>query len=125
MTNRYGAAWQRQRLLILQRDGHRCRYCGNPANQVDHVIPLCDGGPLLDARNLVAACKRCNLARINHPEVVPPGWVGPRFSQASANLPDGLQRKAGNRFDRAGLGRDGAEKRRSGRRMVRFGAIRP
>lgn len=32
------AGWDRTRLRILRRDGHRCRQCGNPAVVVDHII---------------------------------------------------------------------------------------
>lgn len=59
----YDAAWQRVRLVVLERDGHRCRWCGARATTVDHVRPLCAGGARLDPANLVAACVRCNSRR--------------------------------------------------------------
>jgi 5-methylcytosine-specific restriction endonuclease McrA len=59
----YDAAWQRLRLVILERDEHRCRWCGGPASTVDHVRPLVAGGQRLDPANLVAACIRCNSRR--------------------------------------------------------------
>lgn len=45
---------------ILQRDGHRCQYCGSEFNlTIDHVIPLSKGGQ--DTwENLVTACLSCN-----------------------------------------------------------------
>ncbi len=58
----YGSAWQVARLRVLERDGYVCRYCGGPANEVDHVAPLSRGGTI-DERNLVAACKRCNSGK--------------------------------------------------------------
>jgi 5-methylcytosine-specific restriction protein A len=52
-------------LLILDRDRWRCQMrgprCVGYATQVDHVIPLADGGGN-DPANLRAACHRCNGA---------------------------------------------------------------
>lgn len=50
-----------KRESIMRRDQYRCRYCETPKGpfQIDHVIPIADGG--LDARhNLVTACIPCN-----------------------------------------------------------------
>lgn len=47
------------RAKVLARDSSTCRYCGAPASTIDHVIPICQGGPHAEA-NLVAACKACN-----------------------------------------------------------------
>jgi 5-methylcytosine-specific restriction endonuclease McrA len=47
---------------VLRRDNHRCCYCGNPANTIDHVLPRSRGGR--DSwDNLVACCLRCNNAK--------------------------------------------------------------
>jgi 5-methylcytosine-specific restriction protein A len=54
-----GWAWQRLRVRILLRDGYTCRYCGQPATVVDHVVGLARGGSD-DPANLVASCKLCN-----------------------------------------------------------------
>jgi len=44
---------------VLERDGHRCAYCGKSASTVDHVLPRSRGGA--DTwLNTVAACARCN-----------------------------------------------------------------
>ena len=59
----YGADWQRIRLVVLERDGNRCHWCGRSATTVDHVRPLCAGGARLDPANLVAACVGCNSRR--------------------------------------------------------------
>lgn len=60
-------AWKRVRLLVLQRDGYRCRIggkkCETVANEADHIIPLADGGRRLDMNNLRASCKPCNSGR--------------------------------------------------------------
>ena len=51
--------WKDQRLRVLKRDGYICAYCGQEADQVDHVIPRKAGGTH-DLDNLVACCKSCN-----------------------------------------------------------------
>lgn len=56
----------RDRFLILQRDGFRCRYCGaspdRDAIHIDHIIPLDKGGPDT-AENMITACSKCNLGK--------------------------------------------------------------
>jgi len=32
--------WREFRKMVLNRDGHTCAYCGEPANTVDHVNPI-------------------------------------------------------------------------------------
>ena len=59
----YDAAWQRLRLVVLERDGRLCRWCAGPADTVDHVHALADGGARLDPANLVACCRSCNSRR--------------------------------------------------------------
>lgn len=59
----YDADWELVRRFVLERDQHRCHWCGKPANTVDHVQALADGGSRLDPANLVAACKPCNSRR--------------------------------------------------------------
>ena len=47
------------RRTVLQRDNHRCAYCGGGADTVDHVLPRSRGGRH-EWSNVVAACVRCN-----------------------------------------------------------------
>jgi 5-methylcytosine-specific restriction endonuclease McrA len=47
------------RRAVLDRDGHRCGYCGLRADTIDHVRPRSRGG-LHAWTNVVAACARCN-----------------------------------------------------------------
>lgn len=47
------------RRTVLQRDDHRCAYCGGGADTVDHVHPRSRGGRH-EWTNVVAACVRCN-----------------------------------------------------------------
>jgi hypothetical protein len=54
---------------VLERDGYICRIngpkCTMQATDVDHIIPVEDGGPLYDPENLRAACHWCNSWRGN------------------------------------------------------------
>jgi len=50
------------RRAVFARDDHSCQYCGGPADSIDHVLPRSRGGGH-DWENLVAACRRCNLAK--------------------------------------------------------------
>ena len=50
------------RRAVLFRDGRRCQYCGRDADSIDHVVPRSRGGQHT-WENVVAACRRCNLAK--------------------------------------------------------------
>jgi len=60
-TRRNGStrAWRKVRASVLARDDYTCRYCGQPADTVDHVHPVALGGSS-DPANLAAACRSCN-----------------------------------------------------------------
>jgi hypothetical protein len=64
--------WKRIRAIILARDSHTCRYCSEPANQVDHVVPRSRGGRD-EPDNLVAACGWCNRSKKDQ---TPEEWRG-------------------------------------------------
>lgn len=57
--SRKGKEWNAIRLQCLERDGYICAYCGNEANEADHIIAVANGGKDV-LSNLVAACKPCN-----------------------------------------------------------------
>lgn len=59
--------WQTIRRRILERDGHACTYCGQPADQVDHVKPVSKGGSSSTDQQLVAACRTCNARKGDRP----------------------------------------------------------
>ena len=65
----YDYSWQTVRLQILERDRHLCQVrgpkCKGTANQVDHIVPLSEGGARLDHDNLRASCSTCNAGRQN------------------------------------------------------------
>lgn len=47
---------------VFARDGHRCQYCGGPAESIDHVVPRSRGGEHV-WENVVACCRRCNTQK--------------------------------------------------------------
>lgn len=59
--------WRQVRPQVLARDEHRCQIrgprCATTATEVDHTIPLDEGGAPFDLTNLRAACKPCNRGR--------------------------------------------------------------
>jgi 5-methylcytosine-specific restriction endonuclease McrA len=67
---RLSRQYKKQRLVVLDRDGHTCTYCGQDADQTDHVIPISKGGHPTDLHNLVACCRRCNISKGNRSEAV-------------------------------------------------------
>ena len=56
-----GWAWDRLRARVLQRDP-RCRLCGAPSCEVDHITPASRGGTS-ELTNLRGVCAACHLAR--------------------------------------------------------------
>ena len=50
------------RRAVFARDGHRCQYCGDPADSIDHVVPRSRGGAH-EWENVAAACRPCNLRK--------------------------------------------------------------
>ena len=60
---RDGRRYKARRLQVLNAAGWVCYYCGNDADQADHVIPIASGGDPMSLDNLVASCRRCNLRK--------------------------------------------------------------
>lgn len=50
------------RRAVFARDGHRCQYCGRPAENLDHVVPRSRGGGH-EWENVVASCRECNARK--------------------------------------------------------------
>lgn len=50
------------RRAIFARDDHRCQYCGDRADSIDHVQPRSRGGQHV-WENVAAACRPCNLTK--------------------------------------------------------------
>lgn len=63
----YDATWRRLRGAQLKREPlcRRCRDAGytKPATEVDHIIPLRQGGARLDPENLQSLCRRCHAIK--------------------------------------------------------------
>lgn len=47
---------------VFLRDEHRCQYCGDRAETLDHVVPRSRGGTHT-WENVVAACRPCNVGK--------------------------------------------------------------
>lgn len=60
------------RRAVLRRDDHRCAYCGDHADTVDHVRPRSRGGTT-SWENLVACCHQCNHRKADR-ELSELGW---------------------------------------------------
>jgi 5-methylcytosine-specific restriction endonuclease McrA len=54
--------WPALRAACLARDGYRCRDCGAPATDADHIVPRSAGGPNT-LGNLAARCGPCHRRR--------------------------------------------------------------
>ena len=50
------------RRAVFARDDHRCQYCGETADSIDHIFPRSRGGPHT-WENVAAACRPCNLRK--------------------------------------------------------------
>lgn len=55
----YDYRWERLRRMHLAGEP-LCRMCGRPADLVDHIVPIRDGGERLDERNLQSLCRSCH-----------------------------------------------------------------
>lgn len=53
------------RQRIFEAWEHRCAYCGDPAQSLDHIVPKAKGG-LTVRTNLVPACLPCNRRKSHH-----------------------------------------------------------
>ena len=61
------SAWRRLRKIIIQLEP-LCRWCNEegkvvPAQMVDHIIPIKQGGEKLDRANLQPLCNRCHAQK--------------------------------------------------------------
>ena len=52
------------RSFIFGRSNGKCVYCGNKAEEIDHIVPKSKGGTN-STYNLVASCKACNQMKFN------------------------------------------------------------
>lgn len=59
MRRIYGELTARKRLELYEEKGDRCIYCGRPATDLHHIIPVCMGGDNR-ASNIVPLCYNCH-----------------------------------------------------------------
>lgn len=67
---------QKRKAVILERDGHRCQYCGltradGAILEVDHKVPRALGGADRMS-NLITSCRDCNRSKRDKPLGIPP-----------------------------------------------------
>ena len=65
----YDSGWTRLRAVYVRANPlcqirEKCN--GDPTEEVDHIIPISDGGARLDENNLQAACRRCHRWKTIH-----------------------------------------------------------
>lgn len=60
---RKGARWDRRALSIRQRDDYVCQICGEWGDEVDHIVPIKDGGAMWDGENLQVLCSACHVKK--------------------------------------------------------------
>ena len=57
------ARWSKTRLRVLDRDGWMCVKCGKQAREVDHILPLEQGGKIYNSPNLQSLCRGCHIEK--------------------------------------------------------------
>ena len=70
--------WRQSRILVFQRDGHRCVHCGGYGNDIGHVVPRAMGGTdhVSNLRVECASCNRSDGARLgNRLQRIIPGAI--------------------------------------------------
>ncbi len=78
------------RRAVFARDDWKCQYCGEPAENLDHVLPRSRGGAHT-WDNVVAACRRCNSRKENRL----PSEVGLRLPRKPYVPADGFRLSLG------------------------------
>jgi 5-methylcytosine-specific restriction endonuclease McrA len=60
---RHSPAWARLRRAVIAEEP-ACRACGSTAKPVvDHIVPVAEGGPILDRANVRRLCEACHHRR--------------------------------------------------------------
>jgi 5-methylcytosine-specific restriction protein A len=56
--------WDAARVVVMRRDGFRCRACGRRGRkrdlEVDHIVEIAAGGASLEYSNLQTLCRGCH-----------------------------------------------------------------
>jgi 5-methylcytosine-specific restriction endonuclease McrA len=63
------------RSLVMQRDQFTCGYCGSQDGpfDIDHIVPIAQGGDPVSPDNLLCACASCNRSKR---AMTPEQWIG-------------------------------------------------
>lgn len=59
------AATSPRKFAVLTVHAFRCRYCGKPATEIDHIVPQARGGADV-IENMTACCSDCNCSKSSH-----------------------------------------------------------
>lgn len=82
MLNREPSPELRRR--VRERDEDRCQYCGAPATEIDHIVPVSRGG-MTNLDNLACVCGPCNRSKGDRtPEEWSPDQVRQRLARRIA-----------------------------------------
>lgn len=52
--------WKSLRRFVLRRDRYTCQECRRFGNEVDHIVPIVQGGEIWSEDNLQVLCKSCH-----------------------------------------------------------------
>ena len=80
-TRFYGSArWKKIRAMIMKRDGGLCQQCARegkitPADMVDHIVEIKDGGCATCEENLESLCNACHAKKTARERSRREGWV--------------------------------------------------
>lgn len=73
--------WRKLRTAAIRRDASRCRRCGEPAIEVDHLIPLAwrrpPAGFSAHLAMLLCLCRACHRAKTNEEASIGRSWGSP------------------------------------------------
>lgn len=122
------AAWQEVRRVVLARDEHRCRDCGEKPDRRDldvhHLVRRADGGRD-EASNCITLCDGCHAARHPRLQVALSGRMMRRWALRVAHWLDrSRQLPAETRALQAGLSLFGVERFRDGQLDIVLAALR-
>ena len=62
-TRLHAGRWALVRRRVLNAAGWRCAACGRYGNEVDHIVPLHNGGNPWSESNLQAICRGCHIEK--------------------------------------------------------------
>ncbi len=63
---RYGVSpgqYKRLQAQVWRRDQGTCYLCHGPAAEIDHVMPIAEGGAPASTQNLAAICRDCHASK--------------------------------------------------------------